>query len=221
MQPYAPLTKNIEQAVDIIRQGRGVAFPTGTSYGLAADALQGHALQRVRNLKHRPADKALTVYMDPSLYEAHLELTAAEKDFITKNAGQAITLLVKPKASLGHLAQDGRIGLRFIDHPLMAALAEAARVPLTATSANISDTPACFDIACLKKNFPGRLPDEHLRWYEPADLAGAKDTTYDLSLGCMVDGGTLPARQASTIIRLDCEKITVIRPGKAKSVFNI
>ena len=141
-----------------------------------------------------------------------MELTAAEIDFIAKRAGQAITLLVKPKTSLDHLSQDGRIGLRFIDHPFMAALAEAAQVPLTATSANISDTPACFDVACVEKNFPGRLPDDLLKWYEPADLAGAKDTTYDLSLGCILDGGTLAASEASTIVRLDGEKITVIRP---------
>lgn len=216
MSTYSPVTTDITQAASIIRQGRIVAFPTGTSYGLAADALQGHALQRVRNLKHRNTDKSLTVFMDPSLYDAHLELTDAEKDFIAKNIGKAITLLVKPKPSLEHLAQDGRIGLRFIDHPMMEALAKAIDVPLTATSANVSDKPSCFNIACVESSFPGLLTDELLAWYEPEGIAGAKDTTYDLSLGCILDGGTLPVSEPSTIIKIEDGKISTVRQGKEK-----
>jgi L-threonylcarbamoyladenylate synthase len=214
MSIYTPVSTDIDKAVSIIKQGRVVAFPTSTSYGLAADALQGHALQRVRNLKHRAAHKSLTVFMDPSLYDQHVELTQAEKDFIASHAGKAITLLVKPKASLEHVAQDGRVGLRFIDHPLMEKLAQAARVPLTATSANISDTPACFDTVCIEKNFPGLLTDELLRWYEPDDIAGAANSTYDLSLGIILDGGTLPESQPSTIVKIEDGNITVVRAGK-------
>lgn len=216
MSKYSPITTDIQQAVEVVRQGRVVAFPTGTSYGLAADALQGHALQRVRNLKHRPVEKSLTVFMDPSLYDTYLELTDAEKDFMAANTGRAFTLLVTPKPSLEHLAQDGRVGLRFIDHPIMQALAKAANVPLTATSANVADNPACFDIACVETSFPGLLTDELLAWYEPENIGGAKDTTYDLSLGCILDGGTLQATLPSTIIKIEAEKISVIRPGKEK-----
>ncbi|MBI3255516.1 MAG: L-threonylcarbamoyladenylate synthase [Candidatus Andersenbacteria bacterium] len=216
MSKYSPIITDIQKAVEVIRQGRVVAFPTGTCYGLAADALQGHALQRVRNLKHRPAEKSLTVFMYPSLYDTHLELTAAEKEFIAKNTGKAVTLLVKPKPSLAHLAQDGRIGLRFIDHPIMTALAKAVNVPLTATSANVADKPSCFDVAGVEASFPGLLTDELLAWYEPEDMRGAKDTTYDLSLGCILDGGALPPTKPSTIIKIEEGKIVTVRAGKEK-----
>ncbi len=212
---YSPITTDIAQAVAIIRQGRIVAFPTGTSYGLAADALQGHALQRVRNMKRRPIEKALTVFMDPELHDTYLELTPEEKDFIESHAGEAITLLVTPKPALEHLSQDGRIGLRFIDHSLMEQFAKASQVPMTATSANVSDTPACFDTDCIVKNFPGLLTDELLVWYEPQKIEGAANSTYDLSLGCILGGGILPSSEPSTIIKIENSTPNIIRPGKA------
>lgn len=214
MTTYAKVTTDIQEATQVIKSGRVVAVPTGTSYGLAADALQGHALQRVRNMKHRSVEKALTVFMDPALYETYLALTPQEKNFITAHPNQAITLLVTPKPALEHLSQDGRIGLRLIDHPLMEKLAQAAQVPLTATSANLADQPACFDLTCITTAFPGKLTPELLQWYESDGARGTADTTYDLSLGSLIDGGTLPASEPSTILKIEHNQPVVIRPGK-------
>ncbi|MEX2054936.1 MAG: L-threonylcarbamoyladenylate synthase [Candidatus Andersenbacteria bacterium] len=192
------ITTDITEVTRIIQAGRVAAFPTGTSYGLAADALQGHALQRVRNLKGRPSDKTFTVFIAPSLWDTYLVLTAREKESMPKLNGQAITLLVSPTAALAHLAQGGRVGLRMIDHPLMEALAEQAQVPLTATSANKAGQPPCFTPADISTTFPGKLDE----------------TTYDLSLGAVLDGGVLPPSEPSTIISLTDSGVTIHRPGR-------
>src|SRR5579864_5255690 len=102
---YAAITSNIKEAAYIIKSGRVVAFPTGTSYGLAADTLQGHALQRLRNLKLRPQEKTFTVFMQPALWHTYLNLTAEETDFLEQHQNKPITLLVEPRQSLLHLAQ--------------------------------------------------------------------------------------------------------------------
>ncbi|HSX24519.1 MAG TPA: L-threonylcarbamoyladenylate synthase [Candidatus Andersenbacteria bacterium] len=193
---YTLHTTDVSKVIPYIKEGRVVAFPTGTSYGLAADALQGHALQRVRNLKQRPADKSFTIFLDEDLWDEYLELRDAEKKFLTRYATTALTLLVKPKESLMHLAQDDRIGLRVIDHPMMRELAERAQVPLTATSANISGQDACYDVDCIDKNFPGRI-----------------GTTYDLSLAAILDGGQLHSGLKSTIVKLESGRVKIIRPG--------
>jgi L-threonylcarbamoyladenylate synthase len=191
------VTQDIKPAVKILRDGRLVAFPTGTAYGLAADALQGFALQRLRLVKHRPADKTFTLFMHQALWKQYLDLTDQETNLLSKAQNQPLTLLVKPTAALAHLRQAGRIGLRVIDHPLMHALSEAIETPLTATSANKSDEPPCYDVACLQTTFSGKIDE----------------TTYDLSVGCIIDGGTLPSKTVSTIARLDADQITIIRPG--------
>ncbi|MFH1354339.1 MAG: L-threonylcarbamoyladenylate synthase [bacterium] len=183
---YAQTTQDIKAAVFAIRQGRVVAFPTGTSYGLAADVLQGHSLQRLRNLKQRPDGKTFSIFLTPSLHGKYLKLTDDEERYLAENTNQPVTLLVKSKSSLEHLARDGLIGLRIIDHPLMQELADAAGVPLTATSANISGRPPCYTPTCVLDNFPGKLDA----------------TTYDLSLALILDGGQLPHRPTSTIVKL-------------------
>ncbi len=197
MRVYSTITKDMPEAVRIISEGRVVAFPTGTSYGLAVDALQGHALQRLRNLKKRPREKTFTIFLRQDLWEQHLNLTPEELAFLDRHANSALTLLVHPKESLQHLAQDGVVGLRLIDHPLMAQLAEAADVPLTATSANLSGEEPCYTTACILEKFPGKIDE----------------TTYDLSLGCILDGGELPQKKPTTIARIIDGQVKIIREG--------
>lgn len=199
MREYPLVTKEVEPAVAAITSGRVVAFPTGTSYGLAVDALQGHALQRLRNLKGRNVEKTFTIFLREELWDAYAILTDAEKTFLRTHAGKPVTLLVKPTAALAHIAQENLIGLRCIDHPVMEALAQAVDVPLTATSANSSGQPACYDTACIQTYFPGLLDPQDTRH---GDIERAQKTTYDLSLACILDGGMLTTRGASTILKL-------------------
>ena len=187
-----------------------MAFPTGTTYGLAVDALQGYSLQRLRNLKQRPEEKNFTVFLKESLYSVFLELTEKELSLIKKMKKKALTLLVKPKLPLEHLQKENHIGLRIIDHPLMQQLAESVDVPLTATSANISGAQPCLSTNCVQQQFPGLLDPKEKAYgdIEPAGL-----TTYDLSLGCILDGGNLPETQPSTIAKISNGNIEIIRAG--------
>lgn len=194
---YIDTTKDIRKSVAMLREGRLVAFPTGTSYGLAADALQGHALQRLRNIKKRPDEKTFTVFLDTSKWDEFLKLSSSEKEFLTARQKQPLTLLVEPNKTLMHLAQNNLIGLRVVDHPLMEELAAAYLSPLTATSANISGEEACFSSTCIQQKFPGKI----------------NETTYDLSLGCILDAGELLPSQPSTIVQLINDDPKIIRPG--------
>jgi L-threonylcarbamoyladenylate synthase len=207
---YAKRTTNISDAVKILRDGRVVAFPTGTSYGLAVDALQGFALQRLRNLKGRPSDKAFTIFLKNDLWDKFLRLTSQEIKLLKEMKGKPLTLLVKPAESLAHLAQERRVGLRVIDHPLMKQLADAVDVPLTATSANIAGHASCFDIKCIEKSFPGKLDPSDRRY---GDIVAAGDTTYDLSLGVILDGGLLRHSEPTTIAQIKKGAVNIVRQG--------
>lgn len=193
---YATRTTNISIAQKTIAEGRIVAFPTGTSYGLAVNALSGHALQRLRNIKKRPAEKTFSVFMDESLWDTYLDLSQEERELLQRYEHTALTLLVRPKKSLEHLAQDGRIGLRVIDNNMMGEFADMTNLPLTATSANVSGEEACYNPDDIEQALP------------------AKDgTTYDLSLGCILDGGKLQPGHISTVASYSDGKMTVIRQG--------
>lgn len=204
---YAKVTHDINVALPYIASGRVVAFPTGTSYGLAVDALQGHALQRLRNLKKRPSEKTFTICAKQELWPEYFAITPAEHKLLEEVKNQAVTILLVPKEPIAHLAQDGLVGLRMIDHPIMQAFMDALNVPVTATSANVSGENACQDIACIEKYFPGLLDDS-----DPL-LHRAGATTYDLSLACVLDGGLLPQSEPSTILKVIDNKIEIVRQG--------
>lgn len=193
---YATRTSDLGVAQKIIAEGRIVAFPTGTSYGLAVNALSGHALQRLRNIKKRPQEKAFSIFMIDALWDTYLDLSGEEQSILERYAHTALTLLVRPKKSLEHLAQDGFVGLRVIDHPLMEQFADAVGFPMTATSANISGQEPCYNSEDIELALPAR-----------------DGTTYDLSLGCILDGGSLQAGHMSTVARYDNGKMNIIRQG--------
>ena len=204
------ITKSPSKAASYISEGRIIAFPSNTSYGLAVNALDGHALQRLRNLKNRSDEKTFTIFLAPAIQSKYLDLTDTEQRIISKMTNKPLTLLVKPKASLQHLAKKGLIGLRVIDHSLMKKLAIQTMLPLTATSANKTGKPPCSSPQCIIKAFPGLLPDNELN--EP-DPQGASGTTYDLSLAAILDAGKLPQSQATTIAQLLNTKVKIIRSG--------
>ncbi|MEX1112240.1 MAG: L-threonylcarbamoyladenylate synthase [Candidatus Andersenbacteria bacterium] len=201
------IINDIEEAVRLVQEGRVVAFPTGTSYGLAADALQGHALQRVRNLKQRPEEKTFTVCLNEDRWDEFFEISADERAFLTTHAGRSFTLLLSPKEPLKHLAQDGRVGLRMVDHPTMEEFVRAAQVPLTATSANIAGG--------IPSASPQEVQDTFSWLLDPSDklIQRAGPTTYDLSLAAILDGGTLEPDKQSTIVRHVEGKWQVVRQG--------
>lgn len=195
---YTTITKNVAEAAKFIKEGRIVAVPTGTAYALACDALQGHALQRLRLLKQRLQEKTFTVFISQQSMYPYINILIHEQTLWEKYKAKPLTLLVKPKEPLKHLSQDGKVGLRMIDHPLMQALADVAQVPLTATSANVAGHP------------PAYSPDDILKQFKSLQDDG---TTYDLSLAAILDGGQLPQNPPTTIARLDGDKITIIRQG--------
>ncbi len=195
MTPLSAIS--LPEAIHALSVGRVVAFPTGTSYGLAADIAQGFALQRVRNLKKRPQDKTFTVFMNDSLWDEYLVLNRTSRTYLERLNGHPVTVLIKSKPNLAHLAQDGLVGVRLIDHPLMRDLAAGFSYPLTATSANPSGADPCLSTDCLCQTFPREVADH----------------VYDLSLAGYIDGGTLASSQSSTIIRPEKSGYTIVREG--------
>lgn len=195
---YATITKDHAPAAAAIAAGRVAAVPTGTSYALVADALQGHALQRVKHLKGRSPEKPFSVFLAAEKWDEFLQLTEQERRVLQALAGQPLTLLVTPAPDLVHLAHHDRVALRQIDRPEMAALAQALVRPLTATSANKSGQPACRTPRCIVENFPGKLDE----------------TTYDLSLAVILDAGELPKKPPTTIAKLENGTVSILRQGE-------
>jgi L-threonylcarbamoyladenylate synthase len=186
------LLAQIEMAVDVLRRGGLVAFPTDTLFGLGADAFNETAVERVFQAKGRAYGMPL-----PLLLAALDDLSRVAQDAPPLAFSLAkrfwpgpLTLVVAaaPRVPALVTARGWKVAVRVPDHPLPRELARRLGAPITGTSANRSGGP------------DPRTAEEVRR-----------------QLGASVDlilrGGPEPKGQASTVIDLTASPPRLLREG--------
>ncbi len=170
----------LRPAADWLRQGRVVAFPTDTWYGLAADPTSPAAIEEIFRLKRRPSSMPLPLVGGSRLQiEATCgPLGAAGERLATLFWPGPLSLLCDAPPGVVAVvhAGTGAVAVRVPDHPIARALALVFGGLLTATSANLSGQP------------PVATPDG----LTPLDSGD------DALL--ILDGGATPGGAASTIV---------------------
>lgn len=181
------------RAVERLRAGGLVAFPTETVYGLGADARDAHAVARVFAVKGRPVGNPLIVHASSvEMARGVVSIWTEEAELLAQRFWPGPLTLVLPRASWvppGVTAGGATVGVRVPAHPLTLALIEAFGHPIVGPSANrsgrVSPTTA-----------------EHVRAEFPED---------DRVL--VLDGGACRAGIESTVVDLTGERPVVLRPG--------
>jgi L-threonylcarbamoyladenylate synthase len=136
----AEIGKDVSKAATLLRQGKLVAIPTETVYGLAGNALDVDAVTKIFLTKNRP-------YFDPLIVHVHnAEAAKSYADEIPDKAFELmkrfwpgpLTLLVPRKNIVPDLVTAGldRVGLRCPDHAMTLELLRSLSFPLAAPSAN-------------------------------------------------------------------------------------
>jgi len=172
--------------------GGAIVFPTDTFYALGADPHSADGVARVFALKRRSPSQPLLLLLDAA---ARVEGCAAavtrEHRLLMEHFWPGpLTLLFPARGDFpeGVLSASGEIALRVPGSALSRAVVAAAGGALTGTSANVTGDAPPPDTA-------GAL----------SSLAGEPDL--------VVDAGTLPAAEVSTLLRLDGGRPTVLREG--------
>lgn len=190
-----PAPGELAEAARLVRDGRLVAFPTETFYGLGAHALDVEAVARVFRAKGRPADKPLLVLVDSLAMAGEIAAPIPERArrLIARYWPGPLTLILRarPHVPAALTAGSGTVGLRIPSHPVALALVRAAACPVTAPSANPHG---------------GASPTT-----ASEVLAGLGDRV-DLVL----DGGPTPGGPASTLLDLTGPRPRVLRAGAVR-----
>lgn len=137
------------KAADLIRAGGMVAYPTESFYGLAVNAADEEAIQRLFAIKKRRSDHPVLILIHS--IEVLDRCVASIPEIAHKLIRQfwpgGLTLVFKAGSNLSPLlsACTGKIGIRLSSHPVATALVKAVGIPITGTSANISGQPACVN----------------------------------------------------------------------------
>ena len=131
----------IKKAIEILRNGGVILYPTDTIWGLGCDATNPAAVQKVYDLKHRAEAKSMLILVDsPAKLQGYVEE-------IPDMAWDLIELTTKPltiiypgaKNLASNLTGDDRtIGIRVTSEEFSKRLCEMFRKPIVSTSANIS-----------------------------------------------------------------------------------
>lgn len=144
---------DIAHAVETLRGGGVIIYPTDTIWGIGCDARNSEAVRRIFEIKRRDDSKALITLVD--------SLAALDRivDEVPEVAEQLIEVAVDPVTIIyDHgrnvapelLAADGSIGVRVTREAFSSALCRAFRGPIVSTSANISGEPSPLDFASIQ-----------------------------------------------------------------------
>ncbi len=129
------------RAVQVVRDGGVVAYPTDTIYGLGGSAFNDAAVLRVYEIKRRPRTDPLPVLIAEQ--DALADLVAAVPDaaraLMARFWPGALTLILPKGRLVSSLVTAGGelVAVRLPDHPIPRSLIRAAGVPLIGTSANV------------------------------------------------------------------------------------
>jgi L-threonylcarbamoyladenylate synthase len=192
MKPIFADDAAIEYAVNLLRQGRLVAFPTETVYGLGADASNPDAVRRIFQAKGRPADHPLIVHIPSvdSLNDWALAVPDAAQQLAARfwPGPLAMILNKKPEVPLVVTGGQNTVGLRMPDHPIALRLLRAFGGGIAAPSAN---------------RFCRISPTQAVHVEE--ELGKAVDL--------ILDGGCCQVGVESTIVDLSGNRPKLLRPG--------
>lgn len=155
------------EAAGVISRGGIVAVPTESFYGLAVDATNEQAIERLLVVKKRPPDNPVLILVSSiGALERYVKDIPAAARLLMESfwpGGLTIVFAAGPATSPLLTAGTGKIGIRLSSHPVPTGLSRIAGVPITGTSANISGQPACVTgagvIAAFGKNVDLTLDD--------------------------------------------------------------
>ena len=189
--------ETLKKAVAILKKGGAVVFPTDTSYGLAVDALNPKALEKIYSIKGRRKNMPCSIIPPTRAYMRSLAMISSEALLLMRKYWPgALTLILPQRKQLPDLiSKEGGVAFRYPDYALTIALARALGRPITATSANragqgdLYDSKDIMALYAKRKNRPDAL----------------------------IDAGILPRRLPSTIVKINENgNFEILRQGSLK-----
>lgn len=193
IDPKEPFQNEIDRAVEFLRNGDVIAYPTETIYGLGADVLNRKAIKKIYDLKARDYGLPISILVaDVAMLREYVkEVPEQALALMRRFWPGALTILfpASEKMPKDLITNTGRVGIRISSHPVAAALVKTFGKPITTTSANLSGFPPSLSVKHIQKYFGEKIP-------------------------CLVDGGDCEPSRGSTVVDVGEETMRIIREGR-------
>jgi L-threonylcarbamoyladenylate synthase len=132
---------DIVNALEVLRKGGIILYPTDTIWGIGCDATNSGAVKKVYEIKQREDSKSMLVLLEnPNLILSYIdEMPDVAWDLIEFSEKPTTIIFDKAKnLPLNLIAEDGSIGIRITREPFTQQLIQRFRKPIVSTSANLS-----------------------------------------------------------------------------------
>jgi L-threonylcarbamoyladenylate synthase len=186
------LKQQIKRAVETLKKGGLVAYPTDTVYGLGADPLNEKAVSRVYKVKNRPRNLPLPLLLaDRSdLTKVALSIPEIACRLAERFWPGGLTLVVKKSPTVPDSITAGgdTVAVRLPNHPVTIALIRGLGRPIVGTSANLSGKPSPVTAEEVRRQLGSKV-----------DL--------------IVDGGRCPSGIESTVVDVSGTSPVITRVG--------
>lgn len=183
--------RHLGRAVEVLRSGGVIIYPTDTIYGLGCDITNKEAIERVRRIKGRSHRKPMSfVCADLSNVSRYARVSTFAYRILKRCLPGPYTFVLPATRETPRILQTKQktVGLRVPDHPVPLALITELGNPIISTSANLSDQEVLTDPRDLQKVLGGQV---------------------DLVLEC----GLLPVMPSSVISLIE-DRVEILREGR-------
>lgn len=188
-----PDPEAIVKAVEVLKDGGVIIFPTETVYGIGADLRQSRAVERIYAIKERSRDLRLLVHCaDVSQARGVVrELQEPAQRLIDAFLPGPLALILYRSSAVPDIvtASGETVGIRIVNNPIFSAIARTLGAPLAGTSANLSGAQPTNDFRAIDREIIARC-----------DLA--------------LDAGVAGSGKPSTIIDLTQKPPVILRVGE-------
>jgi len=186
----ASSSDTLPRALEVLKAGGLVAFPTDTVYGVGALAFDAKAIESIYTAKDRPLEKAIPILIGglDDLAKVAIAIPEVARKLALRFWPGPLTILVPKRSDLpASVSATATIGVRVPDHEIARALLQAAG-PMAVTSANLSGAQSPVTAQEVFEQLAGRIP-------------------------LIIDGGRTPGAVPSTVVDCTAPELRIVREG--------
>lgn len=195
MQLISQDNLNIDDIVRALKDGQTFVYPTETCYGLGCDATNDEAVKKVYAIKQRQEGKSpLVIMSDIGMVKRYVVWTKKLDELASKYWPGPLTIVAPLIGTHGlspDVIRDNTIAFRVSGHPIVSEICARLDRPIVSTSANLAAQNSPYDIGAV------------------LDMFATEPHRPDI----VIDGGELPHRSPSTIVKVIGDHVEVLRQG--------
>ncbi|MFA5332994.1 MAG: L-threonylcarbamoyladenylate synthase [Candidatus Nanoarchaeia archaeon] len=170
-----------------------IIYPTETCYGLGCSAFDKEGIKKIYELKKRDSSKPLILLVDSiKMWKQIAKVSKKAEALAKKHWPGALTIIQPKKSCIPDLLAKEEIGVRLSPHRIPNKLIKELKAPIVSTSANIAGGKTPYSI--------GEIPESIKKHADK-----------------IIDYGKLEFNPASTVIKIEKNKVLLVRKGSIEN----